>query len=214
MFSTKSIVRIAGVFLSIALIALVSAAPAEAHHPMGYQTPQTIIHGLLSGLGHPIIGLDHLAFVVAIGLIAAFVERGLFSLGAFIIGSLAGCIVHLFSISLPFAEPVIALSVVLAGLVLVLRHSIATATFAVVIGVAGVFHGYAYGESIIGAEATVLGAYLVGFSIIQFCIGAAAYHVVRYLRAKSVCWVENGVRVAGVMIGLFGVVTLTGQTIA
>ena len=31
-----------------------------------------MLHGLLSGIGHPIIGFDHLAFVIAVGLIAAF----------------------------------------------------------------------------------------------------------------------------------------------
>lgn len=47
-----------------ALIALVSAfalaRPALAHHAMGNTTPNTFAEGLVSGLAHPIIGLDHL----------------------------------------------------------------------------------------------------------------------------------------------------------
>ena len=48
-----------------------SIEPALAHHPMGGRMPATFTDGLLSGLGHPIIGLDHLAAVLAIGCLAA-----------------------------------------------------------------------------------------------------------------------------------------------
>ena len=40
--------------------------------------------------------------------------------------------------------------------------------------VAGAFHGYAYGESIIGAEKAPLAAYVVGFAMIQYCIAVAS----------------------------------------
>jgi hypothetical protein len=48
---------------------LVTAAPAAAHHAMGGRTPSTFMEGFLSGLAHPVIGLDHLAFLVAIGIV-------------------------------------------------------------------------------------------------------------------------------------------------
>ena len=35
--------------------------PAFAHHLMGGRTPATFGEGILSGLDHPIIGLDHFA---------------------------------------------------------------------------------------------------------------------------------------------------------
>ncbi len=44
---------------------------------MAGQTPDNFWNGFLSGLAHPIIGLDHLAFVVASGLIAVGMEQGL-----------------------------------------------------------------------------------------------------------------------------------------
>ena len=40
---------------------------AWAHHFMDGGLPQTFAQGLLSGLGHPVIGLDHAAFIVAAG---------------------------------------------------------------------------------------------------------------------------------------------------
>ncbi len=63
--------------LSIALVALsvVAAGPALAHHPMGGVTPATFADGLLSGLGHPVIGLDHFAAVIAVGALAVRAPR-------------------------------------------------------------------------------------------------------------------------------------------
>nr|MDJ0600449.1 HupE/UreJ family protein [Crocosphaera sp.] len=46
---------------------LILAQPATAHHPFGGQTPSNFFEGFLSGLGHPIIGLDHFAFILASG---------------------------------------------------------------------------------------------------------------------------------------------------
>ena len=60
-----------------ALLVLMVAVPAYAHHPMGGVTPSSFGEGLLSGIGHPIIGLDHLAFVLGIGVAASFLKRGL-----------------------------------------------------------------------------------------------------------------------------------------
>src|SRR5262249_58096024 len=58
--------------LSLGLIVVsTSSIPAFAHHMMGGRTPATLGEGILSGLGHPIIGLDHFAAVVAVGCPAA-----------------------------------------------------------------------------------------------------------------------------------------------
>jgi hypothetical protein len=60
----------------LTLGAMLLATPASAHHAMGGATPSNLWEGLLSGLAHPVIGLDHLAFVIAAGLIAAVHRRG------------------------------------------------------------------------------------------------------------------------------------------
>ena len=46
---------------------------------MDGETPTTLYEGLVSGLAHPVIGLDHLAFIVAAGLIAAVAGMSLFA---------------------------------------------------------------------------------------------------------------------------------------
>ena len=61
--------NIGGLVLRVSSLALgvmiVAGVPAEAHHVMGGRMPSTFMEGLLSGLGHPVVGLDHLAFIVA-----------------------------------------------------------------------------------------------------------------------------------------------------
>ena len=39
--------------------------------------PPTFMEGLLSGLGHPLIGVDHAAFIVATGFLLALLKDGL-----------------------------------------------------------------------------------------------------------------------------------------
>ncbi|MEO1005767.1 MAG: HupE/UreJ family protein, partial [Cyanobacteria bacterium J06638_38] len=56
---------------------------------------------------------------------------------------------------------------------------------AIISAIAGIFHGYAYGESIVGAETTALGAYLLGFCGIQLAISAIAYFCGRKIVNQS-----------------------------
>jgi hypothetical protein len=107
------------------LPALFLASPALAHHPLGGEAPQTVAHGLISGLAHPVIGLDHLAFIVLIGLAAAFQGAAMSGPLAFIAATLAGTGLHLAGVMLPLAELVITASVVALGALVVLGRQVA-----------------------------------------------------------------------------------------
>jgi len=190
--------------LAVLLLAMLAVEPALAHHPMGGKTPATLIEGLLSGVGHPVIGLDHLAFIVAVGLAGALAGTPLLVAAAFIVGTLAGAGLHLASITLPAAELVISASVLLLGLVVMLRKTLALPVLTGLVALAGVFHGSAYAEAIFGAEATPLAAYLAGFAVTQFVIAAGTAFAARQLAAGS-----NGFamapRFAGAMVAGIGV---------
>lgn len=158
----------AGVMTGLAL--LLTALPASAHHAMGGQLPSNAFEGFMSGLAHPVIGLDHLAFVAASGLVAIGVKRGWIVPVVFAIAALAGTGLHLQSWDLPFPEVMVSGSVVLFGALLAGGRQLPLLALAAIALVAGIFHGYAYGESIVGAGMVPLTAYLVGFTAIQLAI--------------------------------------------
>ena len=57
----------AGLFLT--------AGTASAHHLMGGKIPPTFAEGFLSDVGHPIIGPDHFAFLLALGIAVGIARR-------------------------------------------------------------------------------------------------------------------------------------------
>jgi urease accessory protein len=158
--------------ITLATIAAVTlaATPVLAHHPLGGRVPANLFEGLMSGLAHPVIGIDHLVMIVAIGLFAGIKRQGWALPIAFVVAAMAGTGLHLMSMSLPGAEIWVAGSVLALGLMMLVQERLNLAAIAGLIGVAGLFHGYAYGEAIIGAEATPLVGYLAGFSAVQLAI--------------------------------------------
>ena len=155
--------------LIILALGLLSTS-AFAHHPLGGDAPQTVVNGLLSGLAHPIIGIDHLAFVVLVGLAAAMAGRSLLGPLAFIGATLAGTGMLLAGVVLPLVEAVVVASVILLGALLMLGRQVMGPIALIAFALAGVFHGWAYGEAVIGATPMPIFAYLLGFGVIQFLI--------------------------------------------
>jgi urease accessory protein len=161
------------------------ADPASAHHLMGGRTPSTFAEGLLSGLGHPIIGLDHLAAVVAIGCLAAAHRAAPALAIGFILMMIAGVDLHVRGTSVPGAEILAALSVIVLGALMLLRKQMSTAAALALFAGTGLVHGYALGESIYGAEQTPLYAYLLGLAIVQGAVALAALNGARLLARKN-----------------------------
>lgn len=164
-----------------ALAGVVVSSPAFAHHLMGGKMPSTFGAGVLSGLGHPILGLDHLAAIVAVGcLAAAFPSGALLAIG-FVVAMLVGVSLHVAEVNIPASEALVALSVIALGVVLALRRAQSPALVGGLLLAAGLFHGYALGESIAGAEPTPLYAYFIGLAIIQSAIALGVMTAVKAL---------------------------------
>lgn len=83
--------------------------------------PATFGEDILSGLGHPIIGIDHFAAVVAVGCLAAAHRTGAALAIAFVAVMMCGVAVHLQAVTVPADEILVALSVIVLGAV-VLSH--------------------------------------------------------------------------------------------
>jgi urease accessory protein len=207
LIGTLATVTTGGTALAHHLTSIVTATTdmAEAHHPMGGVTPSTFSEGLLSGFGHPIIGLDHLAFVIGVGLVALMLGHRFTLPLAFIGATIAGVVVHLASISLPAAEVMIALSVLLIGSLVISGKALPTLAAAALFAIAGLFHGFAYGEAIFGAETTPLLAYFLGFAIIQYGIAVGAGFALKGFADVTERTLAN-IRIAGGLVAGVGLV--------
>ena len=168
---------LAGLFLA--------AEPALAHHVMGGRMPATFGEGFLSGLGHPVIGLDHFAAVVAVGCLAAAHRAGAVLALGFVAAMMLGVAAHLGGATVPGAEFLVALTVVGLGVAVVRTPPLPAAAAVALFVAAGLVHGYALGESIYGAERAPLAAYLIGLAVIQAAIALAALNVTLALVRRS-----------------------------
>jgi urease accessory protein len=186
-----------------------SANTASAHHLMGGKTPATFADGILSGVGHPIIGPDHLAFLVALGIAVGVGRLSLVTPFLFLLAMACGVAAHVAAVNIPAAELIVALSVLIAGVLIALDWHIPAKAWAAIFSIAGFFHGYAYGESIYGAEPTPLVAYLVGLVAVQTVLVVGIAFASRAVLMAS----RIGARLVGAAICGVGFTVLVGQII-
>jgi urease accessory protein len=188
-------------FFVLSLVALLPL-PAAAHHPMGGAMPETLWQGFASGIGHPVIGLDHLAFLVAAGVLAAALPRSsaLRVLASFLIASMAGVALHLAGIGLGPTEALVAASILIAGLALLMTRRVSAGALLAGFALAGLFHGHAFAEAVIGAEATPIIAYLAGLAVIQVALMLGAMALAQQaIRAR---WLRPAMGAAASFAGL------------
>ena len=200
-----------------------SALPGAsyAHHPLAGAPMETFMHGVLSGIGHPVIGFDHLFFVLAAGFASALVGRPYSAPAAYIVAMLGGTILASTGAGLPLVEAMVALSLLcLGGLLVWDRRTGAGTTLGLFVGF-GLFHGSAFGESIAAQEAAVglqvMIGYLLGLAVVQYLICAACARLGQGWaaegRARAMETRLAGAAVAGV--GLFLVLeTVEGAAFA
>jgi urease accessory protein len=196
--------------LSLILLAF-NTVPAFAHHVMGGRTPATFGEGVLSGLGHPIIGLDHFAAVVAVGCLAAMHRSAFALVVAFVLAMITGVALHLYGATVPGAEILVALTVIALGALMLRQGLMPVGTALVLFAMVGIIHGYALGESIYGAEPTPLYAYLLGLAAIQCAVAFAAIGIIRGLMQRSANL--SPLRLVGAGVAGIGLAVLMQQVV-
>jgi urease accessory protein len=117
--------------------------------------------------------------------------------------------VHLQAVTVPAAEILVAVSVILLGAILLRRSDLPSSGALALFVVVGLIHGYALGESIFGAEPTPVYAYLLGLAVIQSAIALAAMGVARMLLRSDVV----KLRLIGAGIAGIGLAVLVQQII-
>jgi urease accessory protein len=183
------------------VLILIIATPALAHIERGQA------EGFLSGLSHPVSGLDHVLAMVAVGLWGAQLGAPAMWLLPVIfpmVMALGGAL-GLIGIPLPFVEIAIALSAVLLGLMVMSEARPPVAVAAIMVGFFAVFHGHAHGTELPAGQSGLL--YSMGFVAATGClhgVGITIGLIHRWPAGKI------ALRIAGAGVALGGAFFLWG----
>jgi len=178
-----------------AALSLLVHGPAFAHVESGTAT------GLVSGLLHPVTGLDHLVAMIAVGLWGAQLGSPAIWLLpiTFPLVMAFGGLLGLAKLCLPFAEQAVALSAVVLGALIMLRARPPLWIAALVVATFAIFHGYAHGLELPHAADPL--AYGAGF-----VIATGLLHLCGILIGTLMRWPlgEGVVRACGAVVGVVG----------
>lgn len=158
--------------------------------------------GLLSGLTHPVSGLDHVLAMVAVGIWGAQLgQPAIWALPVtFPMVMALGGMLGLVGLPLPGVEVGIGLSAFLLGLLIALERHPGLALAGALVGFFAVFHGHAHGAELPDGQNGLL--YSIGFVVATGMLHASGIAVGLIHRWESG---RLALRVAGAGIGLAGV---------
>jgi urease accessory protein len=148
----------------VALILVVATTPVLAHGREGQAL------GFLTGLQHPISGLDHVLAMIAVGLWGA--QLGAPALWllpiAFPMVMAIGGFLGLVAIPVPGIEVGIALSAIVLGLAVMREAKPPLAAAVALVAVFAIFHGHAHGTELpVGHDGLT---YSIGFVVATGCL--------------------------------------------
>jgi urease accessory protein len=144
--------------LSASLAALAAlAVPALAH------TGHAPVFGFASGFLHPLMGVDHVLAMVAVGMLAALLGgRALWLVpGSFVGAMLLGGALGLSGVALPLVEAAILASVVVLGIAVASGRRMPVSAAMALVAAFAVFHGHAHGTEMPAAASAL--SYALGF---------------------------------------------------
>ena len=157
---------------------------------------------LISGLLHPVTGLDHVVAMVAVGLWGAVLAAPAIWLlpVAFPMVMALGGLIGLLGLPLPGVEVGIAISGMVLGLLVALERRVPLAVALALVGVFALFHGYAHGRELPDGANALL------FSL-AFVSATGLLHLVGILLGELRRWPVGRrlVQLVGVGIAISGV---------
>ena len=184
---------------ALALLAL--AAPALAH------TNRDVGAGLLSGLLHPLTGLDHLLAMVAVGIWGTQLGAPavwLLPLTFPLVMSFGG-VLGVRAVPLPAVEIGVAGSAAVLGLMILLSARPLLSVAAGIVGAFAIFHGHAHGAELPAAGEPL--AYGLGFVLVTGLLHAAGIAIGLLDRWPAGALALRGL---GAVIGAIGLYLLGG----
>jgi len=179
----------------IALLLLLAATPAWAHVQQGQAA------GLVTGLKHPVSGLDHVLAMISVGIWGAQLgPPALWLLPVtFPMVMAFGGFLGLVGIPLPGVEVGIALSAVLLGLMVAREARPPLWVAAALVGVFAIFHGHAHGTELPAGQSGLL--YSIGFVVATGCLHGVGIGISLVHRWG---WGRVALRVAGAAVTVAG----------
>ncbi|MDT7835826.1 HupE/UreJ family protein [Aquabacterium sp. OR-4] len=164
--------------------------------------------GLLAGMLHPLLGLDHLVAMVAVGLWGAFLgPRAVWLLPVvFPLVMAVGGVLGMAQVPLPSVEVGIAVSGIVLGLMVALAARPPLPVAALIVGAFAIFHGHAHGAEL-PAAANAL-AYSIGFVVSTGLLHVAGIGLGLLVRWPAGRWAVRG---TGLLIALVGLAFLVGR---
>lgn len=193
-----------GLSSRLMLLVGVLAIPGLAHAHPGHEN----MSGLVSGLGHPLFGLDHLLAMLAVGLWGAQLGgKARWLLPVLFVGvMLAGGSLAMLGLSVPAVEPGIIASVVVLGLFLLWARQVPLAVSAALVSVFALFHGVAHGAEM-PLEASAM-TYALGFAVATAGLHLLGLLAGAWLQQRS--WPVVS-RIMGAVIGVVGLSMAAGM---
>lgn len=172
-YTSKLMDRHIGAIAALILISLLSSLSGtpDSH------TITTWWEGFLWGLADPVIGLDCLVGIVAIGLLSSMFVRGAAIAGCFVLAAILGIVIHLFQLNFPGIEIAIAISTIVFSTMLMMPNQPNFVVLALMGISAGLFQGYTVADSIIGAGMLPLIAYIVGMTLTLFVVAMSTREI-------------------------------------
>ena len=172
--ASRGFSRLALVLPLIPASLLLLAPAAQAHHLMALLHLQpTPLSGFISGLAHPVLGPDHLVFLLALSLVGLG-HRSAWMLALLVTG-LAGSLLGLVWPGLPGAEALVSATLILEALVLLAQWPVG-----LLLPAFGL-HGYALSSSVLGWTQGPLVTYLMGLFVAEGLLLLLALTVLRRL---------------------------------
>jgi urease accessory protein len=190
--------------LLVALAGLAIPGTAMAHTGIGAGV------SFMHGFSHPILGIDHVLAMLAVGLLAfAMGGRARWSVpAAFLVAMVLAAVAGAQGLPLPLVELGVGVSVVVIGAAVTLGRSLPVSLAVALAGGFALFHGHAHGAEIaVGASSLAYGFGFVFATALLHAAGAGVgYAVARITGAYSVL----ALRAGGAAIALAGAALLGG----
>lgn len=182
--------------LPLALLAIGFPSLAHAHVGAGGA------HGFMHGLAHPLLGLDHVCAMVALGLWAAQMGgRAMWRVPlTFVCVMALGGLLGMAAIPVPFVEGGIAMSLLVLGVLIVAAVRLPLLLSAAIVGVFAAFHGYAHGAEMLPGDSGL--EYVAGFVLATAVLHASGIAAALLAKSKNRA---QWLRLAGAAIALCGV---------